>query len=243
MNRCEDRVVRIGISGIQGRMGQAVAAQVEADACSVLVGGVVRPGSAGGGRTPFRLETSADALLPDIDVLIDVSLPEATAGMVKACVRHETPLVCGVTGLDETTMQGLRSASERIPVWYARNLSHGVGVLLRILPALAADFGGYDVSIVERHHRHKRDAPSGTALALERAMNGKPGQYPVAIQSVRAGGLTGEHDVTFTNAFEEIRLSHRALDRAAFADGAIRAARVIADANPGWYGPEDEIRD
>lgn len=234
----EERLIRIGIAGVLGRMGRAVAAQVEADSGCTLVGGIVRQGSEVTASGSLRLETSPEALPPDIDVLIDVSLPDATTVIAEACAAHGTPLVCGVTGLDEPTMETLRSASRRIPVWYARNLSHGVAVLIRMLPELASAFEGYDVSIVERHHRHKRDAPSGTALALERAMFGDADSGKVEIQSVRAGGITGEHDVTFTDAFEEIRVSHRALDRAAFASGAVRAARSIHGAGPGWYGPE-----
>lgn len=238
MSHRDANPVRIGIAGVRGRMGQAVAAKVEADPSCVLVGGIVRPGSTVDAPESIRIETSPDALLAHVDVLIDVSLPNATVGIVQACEHHATPLVCGVTGLDDATMQKLRSASERIPVWYARNLSHGVGVLLRMLPMLSAEFDGYDVSIVERHHRHKRDAPSGTALALERAIAGDLERRPVDIYPVRSGGITGEHDVTFTNEFEEIRVSHRALSRAAFAAGAVRAARALADAAPGWYGPE-----
>ncbi|HYH11452.1 MAG TPA: dihydrodipicolinate reductase C-terminal domain-containing protein [Thermomicrobiales bacterium] len=225
--------IRIGIAGILGRMGDAVATQVEADPGSTLGGGLVRPGSQKPPGCPWRLETDPGALLADIDVLIDVSLPEATASIAHACAGHATPLVCGVTGLDVPAMDALRAASERIPVWYARNLSHGVGVLLRLLPTLAAELKGYDVSIVERHHRHKRDAPSGTALALGRATGGEP-----AIASVRAGGITGEHEIAFTNDVEEITVGHRALSRAAFAAGAVRAAHTVHGAQPGWYSPE-----
>lgn len=225
--------VRIGIAGILGRMGGAVATQVESDPPSSLIGGVVRPGATRLEEHTWRLETAPDALLPDIDVLIDVSLPDATAAIATACARHGTPLVCGVTGLDRSAMDALHAASERIPVWYARNLSHGVSVLLRLLPALAAELKGYDVSIVERHHRHKRDAPSGTALALGRAIGGEP-----AITSVRAGGITGEHEIAFTSEVEEIAIGHRALARAAFAHGAVRAAHAIHGARAGWYGPE-----
>lgn len=228
----DTRTTRIGIAGIRGRMGAAVAAEIDADPHAMLIGGIVRPGAEITAGEP-RLETEPDALLPDVDVLIDVSLPAATPGIVAACRRHGTPLVCGVTGLDDATMAALRDASETIPVWYARNLSHGVATLLRLLPALAEELMGYDVSIVERHHRHKRDAPSGTALALAGATGGEP-----QVVSVRAGGITGEHAIAFTNDVEEIVIEHRALSRAAFAAGAVRAARAIHGAAPGWYGPE-----
>lgn len=224
--------IRIGIAGIRGRMGRAVAAAVTADPATTLAGGLVRPGTPTA-DPDLRLETDPDALLPGIDVLIDVSLPDATAALAAACARHGTPLVCGVTGLDAATLAALRAASERVPVWHARNLSHGVATLLRLLPALAEELGGYDVSIVERHHRHKRDAPSGTALALAGALGGQP-----QVVSIRAGGITGEHEIAFTNDVEEITIGHRPLSRAAFATGAVRAARALHGAAPGWHGPE-----
>jgi 4-hydroxy-tetrahydrodipicolinate reductase len=233
MTEPDTRPTRIGVAGIRGRMGSAVAAQIAADPAAILAGGLVRPGGTPAPEFGLRLDTDPDALLPDVDVLIDVSLPEATPAIIAACLRHGTPLVCGVTGLDEATMAALRDASVAIPVWYARNLSHGVATLLRLLPALAAELKGYDVSIVERHHRHKRDAPSGTALALAAATGGQPG-----IVSVRAGAITGEHEIAFTNEVEEITIGHRALTRAAFAAGAVRAARTLHGAAPGWYGPE-----
>ena len=240
MSGVEETTTRIGIAGIRGRMGRSVAAQVEANPGCVLVGGVIRPGTSGDPAASWRIESTPDALLPDIDVLIDVSLPGATITIANACATQGTPLVCGVTGCDDEAMDALRSASATIPVWYARNLSHGVATLMQVLPMLAEAMNGYDISIVERHHRQKRDAPSGTALSLKQAILGEADntERPVDIQSVRAGGIAGEHEVTFTNAFEEITVGHRALDRAAFADGAVRAARAIADATPGWYGPE-----
>jgi 4-hydroxy-tetrahydrodipicolinate reductase len=108
-----------------------------------------------------------------------------------------------------------------------------VAALLRLLPALAAELGGYDVSIVERHHNRKRDAPSGTALALAAAIGGQP-----QVVSIRAGGIPGEHTIAFTSDTEEIVVAHRALSRAAFAAGAVRAALALHGAAPGWHGPD-----
>lgn len=227
--------IRLGVAGIRGRMGATVVAEIDANPATTLAGGLIRPGTGQVGDDP-RLATDPDALLPGIDVLIDVSLPTATPGIVAACLRHGTPLVCGVTGLDDATLASLHDASARIPIWYARNLSHGVATLMRLLPSLAEELMGYDVSIVERHHRHKRDAPSGTALALAGATGGEP-----QIVSIRAGGIPGEHAIAFTSDTEEIVIEHRALSRAAFAAGAVRAARAIHNAAPGWYGPDTTL--
>lgn len=233
MTEPNPRPTRIGVAGIAGRMGSAVAAEIAADPNATLIGGLIRPGGNHLHEAGNRLETDPDALLPDLDVLIDVSLPAATPDLVAACLRHRIPLVCGVTGLDDTTLTALRDASATIPVWYARNLSHGVATLLRLLPALAEELMGYDVSIVERHHNRKRDAPSGTALALAGATGGQP-----QVVSIRAGGITGEHSIAFTSDTEEIVIEHRALSRAAFAAGAVRAARTLHGAAPGWHGPD-----
>jgi 4-hydroxy-tetrahydrodipicolinate reductase len=229
--------IRVGIAGVLGRMGRAVADRLDGDPEFQLVGGLVRAIGERPPTAPRRLETDPAELLPEVDVLIDVTLPSATATIARACTRHGTPLVCGVTGLDAEGLAALETASERVPVWYARNLGHGVGVLLRLLPALAAELEGYDVAIVERHHRHKRDAPSGTALALARAIH-REGTGEIEIRSVREGDITGEHEIVFTSGVEQLTVAHRALSRSAFAAGAVRAARAVHDAEPGWYGPE-----
>jgi 4-hydroxy-tetrahydrodipicolinate reductase len=162
----------------------------------------------------------------------------------------------GTTGLDASQVAALRAAADTIPVWYARNMSTGVSFLQRILPEVARAFAGYDIEVIEAHHRHKVDAPSGTALMLAEAIlaglgergahpfvHGREGHAPrqpgeIGVHAIRGGGNSGEHTVIFASDEEEVRISHRAYSRSAFAAGAIRAARAIHSQPPGWYGPE-----
>ena len=163
-------------------------------------------------------------------------------------------MVCGTTGLDATQMAVLRAAAERVAVFHAANMSPAVNAALAVLPALVRALQGYDVEIVEVHHRHKADAPSGTALALARwwlrpvegtsrvVRYGREERADgMQMRSVSTplerGGNPGEHTVILASEGEELRLSHRAFSRASYAEGALRAARLIVDQPPGWYDP------
>jgi 4-hydroxy-tetrahydrodipicolinate reductase len=246
--------VRVGIAGIRGRMGREVAALAATDPGFRLVGGLSR---CDGDDLPdgLRVTSNARALLNDIDVLIDFTTPTAAAGYAPACAEAGVALVTGTTGLDAAQSAALREAAERVAVFQAANMSPGVNAAMAVLPALTRALAGYDVEIVEAHHRDKADAPSGTALALARvvaeasgtALDGRavygrdgarrraPGE--IGIHALRGGGNPGEHAVIFSGDGEEIRLSHRSFDRSAYAAGALRAARLIVRQPPGWYEP------
>ena len=194
-------------------------------------------------------------MLSQIDVLIDFSVPEATSAHASACATADVPIVCGTTGLDAAQKAVLRAAAERVAVFHAANMSPGVNAALVVLPTLVRALQGYDIEIVEAHHRYKADAPSGTALALARAVAeasggdverrsryGREGACrreadEIGIHAIRAGGNPGEHTVVLASEGEELSLSHRAFNRAAYAEGALRAARLIVDQPPGWYDP------
>ena len=247
--------IRIGIVGIAGRMGREIVALATGDPAIVVAGGTVRPGSdlTSVGDTPVF--TDLRELLPQIDVLIDFSTPDSSVGAAEAAAQAGTPVVIGTTGLSPAQMDALRTDATRIPVYYARNTAHGVNALLRLLPQIAEALAGYDIEIIEAHHRHKKDAPSGTAIAIAEAIasglgtgdqqpyvHGRSGYAPrqqgeIGIHAVRGGGNTGEHTIIFASDQEEIRVSHRAFNRSAFAAGAIRAARDLVGQPAGWYGP------
>jgi 4-hydroxy-tetrahydrodipicolinate reductase len=245
------QALRIGIAGITGRMGQAVVAAAATDPAVQITSGISRTPEVAllGG---VRLVASVPALAGLVDVLIDFSRPQVTVAIARQAADAGIPLVIGTTGLDDQQMATLRECATRIPIYYARNMSTGVNALLEIVARLAARLDGYDVEIVETHHRHKVDAPSGTALALAEAItggeatslvHGREGHAPrqpgeIGLHSVRAGGNAGEHTVLFANDHEEIRITHRANDRRAFAAGALRAARLLMNREPGWYTPE-----
>lgn len=243
--------IRIGIAGISGRMGSETASVARVDPRVTLVGGIVRAGSPYIGEPNELITEDADELLTQIDCLLDLSLPAATASIAGASASAGIPLLCGVTGLDEVAVRALERAGEIIPVHWSRNLSLGIPAVTNLLRQLAAVLTGFDVEITETHHRGKRDAPSGTALILAEAIAegrnqkltdyaqyGRHGEslrkpHEIGIHSLRAGALPGEHTVLFASDDEELRISHRALSRRAFAQGAIDAAYALVGRQPG----------
>jgi 4-hydroxy-tetrahydrodipicolinate reductase len=246
--------IRLGIAGIRGRMGREVASLAASDPEVVLVGGISRRPEASDSGGVNVVAEPAD-LLPEVDVLVDFTAAEAAAGLAKACAAAGVAFVSGTTGLDVNQEATVRAAAERVAVFRAANMSPGVNALIGVLPALVRALAGYDIEIMEAHHRYKVDAPSGTALALaraaadasgaplvERARYGREGVSPraaeeIGIHAIRSGGNPGEHAVILASDGEEIRLAHRSFNRAAYAQGALRAARLIAGQPPGWYEP------
>jgi 4-hydroxy-tetrahydrodipicolinate reductase len=244
--------LRIGIAGIGGRMGGETAVIAEADPRVTLVGGLIRPGSRPPEWEGLLIADDPDHLLPNIDCLIDLSLPTATSSLASASARHGVALVCGVTGLEDDAIGALLSAANSIPVLWSRNLSAGIPLIADLVRTLSAALASYDIEIVETHHRGKRDAPSGTAMILaeaaaegrrrsidELAVYGRSGVAPrvrgeIGIHALRAGALPGEHVILLAGDDEEIRISHRALSRRAFATGAIESALRLAGQTPGY---------
>jgi 4-hydroxy-tetrahydrodipicolinate reductase len=248
--------VQIGIAGLRGRMGREIADLAVGDPRVTVVGGLSR--SARGeepGANGIPIFVAATDLLSTVDVLIDFSTPESSVALASSCAAVGVPLVCGTTGLSETQMAAVRVAAERVAIFHAANMSPGINAIIAVLPRLMSVLQDYDVEIVETHHRHKADAPSGTALALAgvvtnasegdlegRARYGREGpgaREPgeIGIHAIRAGGNPGEHTVILAGDGEEIRLSHRAFSRRSYAEGALRAARLIVGLPAGWYEP------
>lgn len=255
-------MLRLVIAGVGGRMGREVAAAAAADPAFAVVGGTVRPGSAAAEQAwevvtgmPLagaRIVADPRAIVPEADVVVDFSTPAATLAHAEVCAGAGVPLVSGTTGFDFAQTARLRTCGERTALFLARNMSAGIGALLALLPTLAEALAGYDVEIVETHHRHKQDAPSGTALMLAEAIaggaaplvHGREGMAPrrageIGVHAIRAGGNPGEHVVVFACEGEEVRVGHRAFGRRAYAEGALRAARWLVGQPPGVYGPAD----
>lgn len=256
----ETGVVRIGITGASGRMGREIGAAAAGWSGVEIRGGLVRPGSRSLERElAIPLFTEIEELAAAVDVLIDVSAPAATPWIAGAARQSGTALVCGVTGLGAVGRAALESTARQAPVLYARNLSPGIAALLDLLPRLLAALPEADVEIVETHHRGKKDAPSGTAEALaevvirargeldeQRIVYGREGAAPrqageIGMHSLRGGANSGEHTVLLATDGEEIRISHRALSRRTFAEGALRAAQWIVDQPAGLYSMSDVL--
>ncbi len=256
----DPRLLRIGVAGASGRMGREIAAASQTWEGVEIRGGLVRPESPALERvSDFPLFTDAEALASSVDVMIDVSAPAASPWIAGAARRAGIPLVCGVTGLGEVGRTALDSAAWHVPVLYARNLSPGIAAILDLLPRLLVALPDADVEIVETHHRGKKDAPSGTAEALaetvirtrgelgaQRTVYGRRGTAPrqhgeIGMHSLRAGANSGEHTILLATDGEEIRISHRALSRRTFADGALRAAEWLVHQPAGMYSMADVL--
>jgi 4-hydroxy-tetrahydrodipicolinate reductase len=230
--------VRILVPGASGRMGQALLRLCgeSADCAAVAAVSGSRPGQRVLDGVP-QFAASEMGGVPDFDVAIDFSLPAAFDGVLDLCLKRGRALVSGTTGLDEAQRAALDRAAARIPVAWAANYSLGVAVLAELVERAAAALRGWDCDIVEAHHAHKRDAPSGTALALG-ASAGQGGAQP-RYASLRAGDIVGEHTVQFTGPGERIELVHRAGSRDVFARGALHAAARLHGRPPGRYGLRD----
>lgn len=175
--------------------------------------------------------------VPVFDVAVDFSLPDGFDPILALCVERGTPLVSGTTGISDRQMAALAHAGARIPLVWATNFSLGVAVLTELVERAAAALPGWDVDIVESHHVHKKDAPSGTALTLGEAAGSAGAQVHYA--SLRAGDIVGEHAVQFTGLGERIEMVHRATHRDVFARGALHVASKLAGRPAGNYRVRD----
>jgi 4-hydroxy-tetrahydrodipicolinate reductase len=238
--------VPIAIHGAAGRMGQAIVRLAGDDAGVAIVGAIVRSDSpllgrrigAGDVRYLADLEASASPR-----VLVDFSVADAFDPALAIARRRRIAFVSGTTALSAEQQAALRDAASSIPVLWSANFSIGVAVLDRLVREAARALAGWDCAITEAHHSAKKDAPSGTALALGRSVAHARGVDPstLGFASVRVGDIVGEHTVLFAGEGERIELTHRASDRTIFARGALRAAAWIADQPPGFYTLADVI--
>ncbi|HEY3645281.1 MAG TPA: 4-hydroxy-tetrahydrodipicolinate reductase [Gammaproteobacteria bacterium] len=251
--------VRIALLGASGRMGQAVLEAAAGQEGLRIVAALVGKDSRSIDRSSHGLTFTSDLgpALDQADVLVDFSLPDSTAQALDACLRAGKPLVTGVTGMDEALKARLKDAGKRIPVLAAPNMSLGVALLSRMAEQAARVLGpDFDIEVLEAHHKHKKDAPSGTALALAEVMGQarglghiskdpdrrgtrEPGSIGFSV--VRAGDIVGEHTVLFAGAGERLELSHKAQSRATFAHGALRAAGWIVGRPAGSYTLADTL--
>jgi len=263
--------IKIGISGVAGRMGQALVGEISAATDLSVAAGLERPDSPalgediGGlaGFAPLGIACTAarNAFFAASDVVIDFSSPAASVANAGAAAETGTPLVGGTTGLAGAEIAAIEAASRKVAILRAANMSVGITLLLglarRAAAALDEDF---DIEILEMHHRHKKDAPSGTALALgtaaaegrggnletlaERARDGLTGERrpgAIGFAALRGGDVAGDHRVIFAGPGETVTLAHHAADRRIFAKGALRAARWLVTAGPGLYGMDDVL--
>jgi 4-hydroxy-tetrahydrodipicolinate reductase len=230
---------RILIHGASGRMGRALlrlCAEGAAGDCSVVAAVSRRPAQRVVDGVP-HFAASELAGVPAFDVAVDFSLPEGFNPLLALCRQRGAALVSGTTGLSDGQRQALAEAAAVIPVLWAANFSLGVAVLEELVERATASLTGWDCDIVETHHVHKKDAPSGTALALGAAAG--RGGAEARYASLRAGDIVGEHLVQLTGAGERIELIHRATSRDVFARGALHAAMRLRGREAGAWRLRD----
>jgi 4-hydroxy-tetrahydrodipicolinate reductase len=263
-------IVQTAIAGVSGRMGHALLEAVAADAGCGLHAAIDRPGSplvgqdagaAWGAASGVQVTDQLAAALQGADALIDFTRPEATFGYLDACAAAGVPLVIGTTGFDDAGKARIATAARQIPIVFAPNMSVGVNLLMK-LAELAAQVlqDGYDIEIIEAHHRHKVDAPSGTALGLGQAVahaigrdlgscavygregvTGERDPQTIGFSTVRGGDIVGDHTLLFAGIGERVELTHKASSRATFAQGALRAAKWLHGREPGLYDMRDVL--
>lgn len=263
--------MKIGITGCAGRMGRMLVAEVAATDGAELAGGSEHMESplvghdigVLAGLDPVGLTVAADPgeMFAAAAAVIDFTLPTATEEHARLAAEHGTALVVGTTGLSAAQQGALNATAEKVPVIQAANFSLGVNLLVGLTRQVAQVLGeDYDIEIVEMHHKHKVDAPSGTALALghaaaegrgvdletkaDKVRDGHTGARKagdIGFATLRGGDVVGDHTVVFAGAGERLELTHKAASRVIFARGAVRAAMWTQGKAPGLYGMKDVI--
>ena len=246
-------MLNILLCGCGGRMGAAVAAAATAAGDRIVAG--VDVGSVL--ASPYPVFTSPEEFTGHADVMIDFSHHSALAGLLAYATRTGTPLVVCTTGHTAEEMEMMKKASEQVAVFFSRNMSLGINLLISLCRRAAATLGeDFDIEIIEKHHNQKLDAPSGTALMIADALC-EEGDHPyvydrhavrkkrekgeIGLHAVRGGTIVGEHEVMFCGKDEIVTLSHSAASREVFATGALRAARFMQGKGAGFYNMDDVI--
>jgi len=266
-----NKSINVGVIGAGGRMGRMLIEAVQNNPQTALKAAIERQGSslvgadagevAAIGHLNVQIVDDLATVIDDIDVLIDFSLPDATEKNIQVCAEHNVAMVIGTTGFNEQQEQVLAKASEKITIVYAGNYSTGVNLSLKLLGMAAKAFGNdADVEIIEAHHKHKIDAPSGTAYMMAEAVAeargqnlkdvaiyGREGQTgeresgTIGIHAVRGGEIVGDHTVMFIADGEVVEITHRARARMTFAAGAVRAATWVVEQEVGQYNMQDVL--
>lgn len=251
-------MIRIIMHGCNGRMGQVIKNLLKEDANAEIVAGIDVSDRI---ENDFPVYPSLKQCPVQADVVVDFAAMEAVDELLDTCVERKLPVVVCTTGLTEGQMEHLREASTKTAVLKSANMSLGINLLMDLLKQAASVLApaGFDIEIVEKHHNQKKDAPSGTALALADSMNEvlepsyeyvydrskdleKRTKQEIGISAVRGGTIVGEHEVIFAGIDEVIELKHTAYSRTVFGKGAIEAAKFLAGKEPGLYNMSHVIQ-
>jgi 4-hydroxy-tetrahydrodipicolinate reductase len=263
--------IRMAIAGSGGRMGRQLIQAVQQAEGVVLGAALERKGSslvgtdagelAGVGALNVVVSDDLAAVADHFDILIDFTRPEGTLEHLRFCQQQGKGMIIGTTGFDDAGKAAIRQAAAEIPVVFAANFSVGVNVVLKLLEKAAKVMGDYtDIEIIEAHHRHKVDAPSGTALAMGEAIAGALGRdlkecavyaregytgerdpKSIGFATIRAGDIVGEHTAMFADIGERVEITHKASSRMTFANGAVRAGKWLSSKKSGLFDMRDVL--
>jgi 4-hydroxy-tetrahydrodipicolinate reductase len=262
--------LRIAIAGASGRMGKMLIETVLAAEDAELVGALdianspslgTDPGMSWGLQTDIRITDQLEKGLESAQFLIDFTRPEGTLAYAKYCAEHGIHMIIGTTGLSTEQQQELASYADKIAIVFAPNMSVGVNATFKLLELAAKILNqGYDIEIIEAHHKHKVDAPSGTALKMGEIVataqgknlkdcavlsreghTGERTEGTIGFATIRGGDVVGDHTVLFAGDGERIEITHKSASRMAYAQGAIRAARFLQNKQNGYFDMQDVL--
>lgn len=262
--------MKFAIAGATGRMGRMLIETILNTAGAELVGALVRADSAAigndcaaflGRQTGIVLTSDVSTALTNADFLIDFTCPTATMAHLVAAQAANVKLIIGTTGLDATQLASLQQASERLAIVFAPNMSVGVNATFKLLEMAAKMLNdGYDIEVIEAHHRYKVDAPSGTALRMGEIIADARGQNlancanyvrhgytgerqadTIGFSTIRGGDIVGDHTVLFAGIGERIEISHKSSSRLSYAQGAMRAAQFLQNHSHGLFDMQDVL--
>ncbi len=255
--------MKIAVAGAGGRMGRTLIEAIDADGALVLAAALEVAGNPAVGKEldKIRITSDIDAAVSAADVLIDFTRPEGTMRHLEACLKHARALVVGTTGLSDSEKKKISEGAKKIPIVMSPNFAVGVNVLFKVAETAARALGeAYDVEILEAHHRHKVDAPSGTALKLGEIIasalkmnfpsaaihgrHGDTGERPVrqiGFHAIRGGDMVGDHSALFIGTGERLELTVRSQSRMTYASGAVRAAKWLRKRPAGLYDMFDVL--
>ena len=262
--------LKIAVAGASGRMGKMLIEAIDTSDDTVLTGALMRDGAASVGSDAamflgrpngILIESDFAKALNNSEYLIDFTRPEGTLKHLEYCAAHGIKMIIGTTGFTDAEKAAIAAAAEKTAIVFAPNMSVGVNVTLKLLEMAAKNFSqGYDIEIIEAHHRHKVDAPSGTALkmgeviadALGRDLNevgvfsregvtGERDPSSIGFATIRGGDIVGDHTVLFAGIGERVEISHKSSSRVTYANGSLRAARFLVDKKTGLFDMFDVL--
>jgi 4-hydroxy-tetrahydrodipicolinate reductase len=262
--------MKIAVAGASGRMGKMLIETIAAADDASLVGALDIPQSAFLGTdaglslgkvTGVYIESDFAKALTDAEFLIDFTRPEGTLEHLKYCAEHGIKMIIGTTGFDDAGKAAIAEAAKKTAIMFAPNMSVGVNVTMKLLEMAAKSFShGYDIEIIEAHHRHKVDAPSGTALKMgeviadtlgrdlkevgvfsREGVTGERDPSSIGFATIRGGDIVGDHTVLFAGIGERVEITHKSSSRVTYAHGSLRAARFLADKQTGLFDMYDVL--